>query len=79
MEHFITIIMAVVAALVSGVVTTASVVWMLSGRFTIVERLAATALDRHEEKDQRRHEENLERFSQIKVALALLGKQLNGN
>lgn len=38
-----------------------------------VETNTAVALDRHEDMDQKRHEENLYRFEKISVALARLG------
>lgn len=58
--------------------------WWLSGRFRKVEiaqrdkldelsQLHREQLDAHEEKDQERHEDNLERFRTISVSLAQLG------
>ncbi len=58
--------------------------WWLSGRFRNIEerqreqieRLAKEGrehLDKHEEKDGERHEDNLERFRTISVSLARLG------
>jgi hypothetical protein len=47
--------------------------WWLSRQFRKVEKGQETILDAHEAKDQERHEENLERFTQIKIALARLG------
>ena len=52
--------------------------WWLSGRFRRIEVSNATMLDTHETKDQERHEENLERFSKISVALARLGYKNGG-
>lgn len=63
--------------------------WWLSGRFRSIEerqreqieRLAKEGrehLDMHEEKDNDRHEENLERFRTISVSLAKLGASNGG-
>jgi hypothetical protein len=47
--------------------------WWLSGQFRKIEKGQDAILDAHEEKDQKRHEENLERFRLISIALARLG------
>ena len=47
--------------------------WWLSGQFRKVEKGQEIILDAHETKDQERHEQNLERFRGISVALARLG------
>ena len=58
--------------------------WWLSGRFRKVEvsqralldqsaKEHREQLDKHEELDQRRHEENLRRFEKISVSLARMG------
>lgn len=64
--------------------------WWLSGRFRSIEerqreqidRLASEGrkhLDDHEDKDQERHEDNLERFRTISVSLAKLGASNGGH
>lgn len=69
-----------VAPIVTAVVGTFTVCgsiaglgWWLSGRFRKVETGQRSILDAHETKDQERHEENLERFKNISIALARLG------
>jgi hypothetical protein len=52
--------------------------WWLSGKFRAVEEAARNQLSSHEARDQERHEENLERFSKISVALAGRGHK-NGS
>jgi len=47
--------------------------WWLSGRFRRVEDIQRAALDEHETKDERRHEDNLRRFEKMAVSLARLG------
>lgn len=63
---------ALIAALVS-LGSVAGLGWWLRGEFRKVEKAQSNILDVHEEKDQKRHEENLDRFAQIKIALARLG------
>ena len=74
----------VVTAVLSTLVTVGSLTWKLSSN---MNRIAQTAKDtadtvaaaarvslaEHEDKDQERHEENLQRFQRIFVALAKLG------
>ena len=52
--------------------------WWLSGRFRSVEVANAAALAEHDKEDQRRHEENLERFRRTTVSLARLGDKNGG-
>jgi len=47
--------------------------WWLSGRFRAIEKAYTAALATHEVQDQTRHEENLDRFSEINVRLARMG------
>jgi hypothetical protein len=56
-----------------GPAAVAALGWWLSGRFRNIERTQAAVLYAHENEDQKRHEENLLRFSDIKEALARLG------
>jgi hypothetical protein len=58
---------------IGSMISVATLGWWLSGRFVISEDKQQTQLDRHEEKDQERHDQNLERFRVISVALARLG------
>lgn len=44
--------------------------WWLSGRFRYIERGYQAAIDKHEETDQTRHEQNLAAFEKIRIALA---------
>jgi hypothetical protein len=46
--------------------------WQLSREMQSVRRDNDVAMDRHETKDQSRHEENLQRFSKINISLAKL-------
>mgnify|MGYP001609687870 CR=1 FL=1 len=52
--------------------------WWLRGEFRKVEKGQGAILDAHEAKDQERHEENLERFTQLKIGLARLGYRNGG-
>ncbi len=65
-------------ALFTSVASVAGLGWWLSGRFRKIETSNAAALTTHDEEDQRRHEENLERFRLISVALARLGYKNGG-
>lgn len=65
-------------ALFGSAASVAGLGWWLSGRFRSVENAQREMLDRHEELDQSRHEENLGRFAEIKVALARLGYKNGG-
>lgn len=60
--------------------TLGGLVWKLrdwlAHEFTATRKSFHEVIDAHEALDQRRHEENLERFTQVKVALARAG--LNG-
>lgn len=47
--------------------------WWLSGRFRAIERTYTASLEAHEEKDQTRHEQNLDRFATLNERLARLG------
>lgn len=47
--------------------------WWLSGKFRNLERAYTSALNLHEQEDDRRHIENLERFGSINVRLARMG------
>ena len=47
--------------------------WWLSGRFRAIEVAYKDSLDAHEVKDQSRHEENLDRFNKINIALTRMG------
>ena len=47
--------------------------WWLSGRFRAVEQKTADTIDQHEHVDNRRHEENLARFSELKIEITKLG------
>lgn len=66
-------ILTAAATVVSCAGAVAGLGWWLSGRFRKVESGQRTILAAHETKDQERHEENLERFRLISVALARLG------
>ncbi len=65
-------------AVLTSVASVAGLGWWLRGEFRRVEKGQDAILDAHEAKDQERHEENLERFAQIKVALARLGYKNGG-
>jgi hypothetical protein len=53
--------------------------WWLGKQFTAVKETYASALQAHEAQDEKRHVENLERFSNINVALARIrtGRRAN--
>ena len=65
-------------AVFGSVASVAGLGWWLSGRFRSVENSQREMLATHEREDQRRHEENLERFKKNAVALARLGDR-NGS
>jgi hypothetical protein len=67
-----------IIALLGSAASVAGLGWWLSGRFRSIETAQRKMLDTHEDKDQERHEENLERFSQIGIALAVLGYKKPG-
>lgn len=71
-------ILTAAATVVSCAGAVAGLGWWLSGRFRKVEIGQRAILDAHEDKDQERHEENLGRFAEIKVALARLGYKNGG-
>jgi hypothetical protein len=50
--------------------------WWLSGRFRAVEKATQETIEKHEQIDQRRHDENLGNFNDIRVILARNG--ING-
>jgi len=61
---------------IAPLVTTAAVLgWWLSARFRASEIRLENMLDRHEVRDQQRHEENVVRFTKIEGKLDML----NGN
>jgi hypothetical protein len=53
--------------------------WWLSGRFRALEQTQAKALILHEQDDQRRHEQNLGKFSEINERLARIGNGSSNN
>ena len=57
-------------AVLTSVASVAGLGWWLSGRFRSVENVQRVMLAAHEKEDQRRHEENLERFRLVSVELA---------
>lgn len=61
-----------------SITSVATLGWWMAGRFRASDDRQSSQLDKHEEKDQERHEENLERFRLISIALARLG-YTNGN
>ena len=65
-------------ALFSSAASVAGLGWWLSSQFRKVEKNHQSTLAVHETKDQERHEENLGRFAEIKVALARLGYKNGG-
>ena len=67
-----------IVALFSSIASVAGLGWWLRGEFRKAEKGQESIIDAHEAKDQERHEENLERFAQIKVALARLGYKNGG-
>ena len=78
----------VVTAVLSTLVTIGSLTWKLSGNMNKIAQAAKDTADtvaaaarislaEHEDKDQERHEENLQRFQRIFVALAKLGSNTN--
>ncbi len=52
--------------------------WSLGKQFNSIREAYAVSLKAHEDEDQRRHEQNLERFGQINTVLASLSPQ-HGN
>jgi hypothetical protein len=58
--------------LLSSYAAVATLGWWLSGRFRSVEEHNQATMKNHEILDQTRHEENLNRFSDINVKLARL-------
>lgn len=85
--------MTMASAIVSAIIGASTLAWWLSRQFTETRKSFYEALekhrdnfseqvDRHEQQDQERHEENLGRFGSIQVALAKLGYEgdrLNGH
>jgi hypothetical protein len=69
-------IFATVTMPVLGAVATLT--WWLSSQFRRVEENARRAMAAHEKVDQGRHEENLERFSEIGKDLTRLQTSANG-
>jgi hypothetical protein len=65
-------------AIFGSVASVAGLGWWLATQFRRVESAQRKILDAHEDKDQERHEENLGRFAEIKVALARLGYRNGG-
>jgi hypothetical protein len=65
-------------AIFGSVASVAGLGWWLSTQFRKVEDSHRAMLVVHEAKDQERHEENLERFKLISVALARLGYKNGG-
>jgi hypothetical protein len=59
------------------IASVAGLAWWLSGRFRSIERAYTASLAAHEDKDQTRHEENLERFGDIRAEIA--GGMRRGN
>ena len=70
-------VIALIAAAGSSWGAVGTLGWWLSGRFRAVERTTAETIAKHELIDQRRHEENLENFSDIRISLARHG--INGS
>lgn len=68
-----TITLGQVVSIVTGIASIGGLGYWMAGRFRAIEHLADAALDRHETKDQLRHEENLRRFESVSIALARLG------
>ena len=66
-------ILAVAVAVGGSAGSAVGLGWWLSGQFRKVEKVQHAMLIAHEDKDQERHEENLERFGKISVALARMG------
>ena len=66
-------ILAIVTTAASSAVSVAGLGWWLAGKFSDVKEAASENLASHEKRDQQRHEENLQRFGSISVALARLG------
>jgi hypothetical protein len=58
------------ATIASSFASVAGLGWWLSGRFRSVEKAAEAALEKHDEKDDGRHDENLGRFDRINERLA---------
>jgi hypothetical protein len=68
----------IVTAVAASTSSAAGLGWWLSGRFRKTENFHRELLSSHEKEDASRHEDNLERFRLISVALARLG-YTNGN
>jgi membrane protein YqaA with SNARE-associated domain len=66
-------IVAIFAMIGGSVGSAVGLGWWLSGRFREAENNQLVQLNHHEMRDQKRHEENLERFRHISIALARLG------
>ena len=67
------VIIALIAAAGSSWGAVGTLGWWLSGRFRAVEYATAATIEKHEQIDQQRHEENLENFAKIRVSLARRG------
>lgn len=53
--------------------------WWLRGRFEAVDNRSEARWIEHESRDQARHEDNLNRFADIRVALTSLGWRGGGS
>lgn len=60
---------AVFALFLAGTTAFAKLVWWLSDQFKQVRCFVQEWLQSHEDKDQRRHEDNIERFAKIETKL----------
>lgn len=66
-------ISAIVGAIVGPFISVSLLGWWLRGQFADAKDSAALNLAEHEQRDQARHEDNLQRFGVLNVALARLG------
>jgi|GEM_PF-7127650 hypothetical protein len=67
---------------IGGIFGALLVPWRLRGwlgdQFDATRKMFNDTMKSHEDKDQERHEENLERFARIRIALAKAGINPNG-
>lgn len=64
-----TLSLLLISAIGGAVVGAIKLTWWLSAQFADVKKVQSETLKTHEGEDQRRHEENIERFGLIEAAL----------
>jgi hypothetical protein len=64
------VLAAAATAIVGSISSAVGLGWWLKGQFQEVQDTSKALIKEHEDKDNLRHEDNLERFSAIKIELA---------